>query len=136
MNSQSSRSNGHDSSQLESKNTQLQDSKPLGRRGFLKSLSAVATGSLAAPLLGRAGRDWSGNSPVRYPNPDIIVLDPRFAKYKLGNTPTQRLHVGSLWAEGPAWNGVGRYLIWSDIPSDCQYRWIADDGHVSVIHRY
>ena len=38
-----------------------------------------------------------------------------------------------LWAEGPAWNGVGKYLVWSDIPNDVQLRWIEDDGHVSVI---
>ena len=25
-----------------------------------------------------------------------------------------------LWAEGPAWNGVGRYLVWSDIPNNVQ----------------
>ena len=23
-----------------------------------------------------------------------------------------------MWAEGPAWNGVGRYLLWSDIPNN------------------
>ena len=34
-------------------------------------------------------------------------------------TPSiRRLHTGTLWAEGPAWNGVGRYLVWSDIPND------------------
>jgi gluconolactonase len=38
-----------------------------------------------------------------------------------------------LWAEGPAWNGVGKYLVWSDIPNDVQLRWIEDDGHVSVM---
>jgi gluconolactonase len=37
-----------------------------------------------------------------------------------------------LWAEGPAWNGVGKYLMWSDIPNDVQLRWIDDDGHVST----
>ncbi len=121
--------------QSEKQNAHIDGSGPFNRRGFLKSVSAVAASAVAAPVLGRAERDWSGNTPVRYPNPDIIVMDPRFAKYKLGNTPTQRLHVGSLWAEGPAWNGVGRYLVWSDIPSDCQYRWIADDGHVSVMRR-
>ena len=36
-----------------------------------------------------------------------------------------------LWAEGPAWNGVGKYLIWSDIPNDRQLRWIQDDGQVN-----
>ena len=37
-----------------------------------------------------------------------------------------------LWAEGPAWNGVGRYLLWSDIPNNVQLRWLEEDGHVST----
>ena len=49
------------------------------------------------------------------------MLDKRF-KYKLGNTPIQRLYTGTLWAEGPAWNAVGRYLLWSDIPNNEQLR--------------
>jgi gluconolactonase len=68
--------------------------------------------------------------PTRYPEPDVVVLDPRF-KYKLGNTPIMRLYRGTLWAEGPAWNAVGRYLLWSDIPNNEQLRWIEEDGHVS-----
>lgn len=102
------------------------------RRSFLKTVSLAAAG--AAMMRGGANaRDWSGNEPVRYPDPDIISLDPRFDQYKLGNTPIQRLHTGMLWAEGPAWNGVGRYLVWSDIPSNVQHRWLDDDGHVSVM---
>src|SRR5581483_11054860 len=31
-----------------------------------------------------------------------------------------------------AWNGVGKYLVWSDIPNNVQMRWLNDDGHVSV----
>ena len=50
----------------------------------------------------------AGTNPVRYPDPDIVVLDKRFAKIKIGNTPIQRLHTGMLWAEGPAWNAVGQ----------------------------
>src|SRR5207253_2520636 len=46
--------------------------------------------------------------------------------------PIRRLHTGMLWAEGPAWNGVGRYLVWSDIPNNVQMRWLDDDGHVST----
>ena len=98
----------------------------LGRRAFLGAglLSATAA---------RAQRDWSGRNPVRYPDPDLVVLDPRFNKYRIGNTPIRRLHTGMLWAEGPAWNTVGRYLVWSDIPNDVQMRWIEDDGHTSVM---
>src|SRR5262249_41378924 len=36
------------------------------------------------------------------------------------------------WSEGPAWNSVGRYLLWSDIPNNRQLRWLEDDGRVSV----
>ena len=48
------------------------------------------------------------------------------------NTPIQRLWTGALWSEGPAWNGQGRYLVWSDIPNNRQLRWLEDDGQVSV----
>ncbi|MCI0684061.1 MAG: SMP-30/gluconolactonase/LRE family protein [Gemmataceae bacterium] len=102
----------------------------LDRRSFLAT-AAAATVSAAA-----LGRDDGPNAPpVRYPDPDIVMLDKRFAKYKLGNTPIQRLHTGTLWAEGPAWNGVGKYLVWSDIPNDRQLRWLEDDGHVSVFRK-
>jgi gluconolactonase len=77
-------------------------------------------------------RDWSGQQPVQYPDPDIIALDNRFRKYMIGNTVIKRLHTGTLWAEGPAWNGVGRYMVWSDIPNNVQMRWIEDDNRVTT----
>ncbi len=77
-------------------------------------------------------RDWSGKQPLAYPDPDIVALDPRFRRYIVANTPLRRLHTGTLWAEGPAWNGVGRYLVWSDIPNNVQMRWIDDDSRVTV----
>ena len=102
------------------------------RRSFLTASAALFAGA-ALPLRGLgAERDWTGRSPTRYPDPDIVVLDKRFAKYKLGNTPIQRLHTGTLWAEGPAWSGVGKYLVWSDIPNNVQLRLLSEDGHVSV----
>lgn len=101
-----------------------------GRRAFLKAANAAAATALL-PAAGGA-RDWSGTEPVRYPDPDVVALDRRFERYKIGNTPLQRLHTGALWAEGCAWNGVGRYLVWSDIPNDRQLRFIDDDGRISV----
>ncbi len=88
----------------------------------------------AASAYGQVARDWTGVIPTRYPDPDIITLDPRFGKYKLGNTPIQRIYHSPemLWAEGPAWNAVGKYLLWSDIPNDVQHRWIEDDGRTTV----
>ncbi len=102
----------------------------MGRRSFL---AAAAAGVAGTALL---GRDFGPNAPpVRYPDPDIKVLDKRFAKYKIGNTPIQRLHTGTLWAEGPAWCAAGNYLVWSDIPNNRQLRRLEDDGHVSVFHK-
>jgi gluconolactonase len=120
--------------------TPIDDISPglLKRREFLRSSVGFAVAGLALPTafaqdLGPyQERDWSGNSPLRYPDPDLIALDNRFRRYILFNTPIRRHHVGTLWAEGPAWNGVGRYLVWSDIPSNQQLRWIEDDDRVTV----
>ena len=107
----------------------IKGSKTIGRRSFIGGTVAA---SLDATAKGQSRDYGQGAAPVRYPDRDIIVLDPRFAKYKLGNTAIQRLHTGMLWAEGPAWNGLGRYLVWSDIPNNVQHRWLAEDGHASV----
>lgn len=109
----------------------------------MPSRRAFMHAALAAPALSAAAfaqgsqlpvpppappRDWTGETPVRYPDPDIIALDPRFRRYIIGNTPIRRLHTGTMWAEGPAWNGVGRYLVWSDIPNNVQHRWLEGLG--------
>jgi gluconolactonase len=99
----------------------------IGRRSFLAAAAAAAAAGTTL------ARDYSKNAPpTRYPDPDIVVLDKRFNKYKIGNTAIQRLHTGTLWAEGPAWCGVGKYLLWSDIPNDRQLRILDEDGHVST----
>lgn len=104
----------------------------LPRRSFLATLA----GATAALGMGEAlGRDYGPNAaPVRYPDPDIVALDKKFEPYKLGNTPIQRLYHSKemLWAEGPAWSAVGKFLLWSDIPNNVQMRWLEEDGHVSV----
>jgi gluconolactonase len=102
------------------------------RRAFLASTITTAAGAVLAGAAGAQERDWSGARPVRYPDSDVVVLDPRFQKYKLGNAAIQRVHTGTAWAEGPAWSAVGRYLLWSDIPNDVQLRRLDEDGHVSV----
>jgi gluconolactonase len=106
----------------------------LDRRAFLGTAAAMAAVTGMAPVA--FARNFEpGAEPIRYPDPDVVVLDPRF-KSTLGNTPIQRLYTGTLWAEGPAWNQAGRYLLWSDIPNDEQLRWLEEDGHVSRRFRY
>ena len=104
------------------------------RRDLLTAGAATLASSAISKTLS-AARDYGPNAaPVRYPDPDIIALDPRFNKYKLGNTPILRIYSNpnTLWTEGPAWNGVGRYLLFSDIPNNVQLRWIEDDGRTTV----
>ena len=117
---------------LKSKNDRSQTIAEISRRGFI---AGAVTSTLAATALGQA-RDYVQNpEPQRYPDRNIVVVNPRFGKYKIGNASIQRLYTGMAWAEGPTWNSAGRYLIWSDIPNDVQRRWLDEDGHVSAFRQ-
>jgi len=101
------------------------------RRSFLCLAATTAAGYSVTK------RDWTGAEPTRYPDPAIVSLDPRFDKYKIGNTPVRRLYTNPnrLWNEGCAWNAVGRYLVFSDVPGDMQLRWIEDSNDVTVFRK-
>lgn len=87
---------------------------PLARRGLLGAAAAFAAVAPAA-----AQRVYGPHgAPARYPDADILALDPKRFSAKIGNTTIRRLHTGMGWAEGPAWHATGRFLIWSDIPND------------------
>ncbi len=59
-------------------------------------------------------------------------LDLRFNECLVGHARVERLWTGARWAEGPAWFGAGRYLIFSDIPNNRMVRYDDTDGSVSV----
>lgn len=122
----------------------------LSRRGMLRIAGAGAAVLAAGATVARAQTGSSAvappstiTSPPRdfgpngAPNtyfwdPDVIAVDPSFNGLAQPNAPIQRLWTGALWSEGPAWNGQGRYLVWSDIPNNRQMRWLEDNGQVSV----
>src|SRR5262245_57845135 len=96
------------------------------RRTFL-------TVAAALPAAAQQARDWTNRDPARYPDPDVLVLDAKMAgKYNNFNAAIYRHYVGCKWAEGPAWNAQGQYLVWSDIPNNRQLRYIEEDGHVTT----
>jgi gluconolactonase len=72
---------------------------------------------------------------LRYPEPAIEVLDPRFLKYRVMNASIERLATGFRWCEGPVWFGDTRQLIWSDIPNDRLMRWDDASGSVSELRK-
>jgi gluconolactonase len=82
------------------------------------SRAAAQAGPAAPPsTITTPPRDFGPNgAPNTYFwDPDIIAVDPSFNGLAQPNAPIQRLWTGALWSEGPAWNGQGRYLVWSDI---------------------
>ncbi len=95
---------------------------------------AQAPGQATPPsVVSNPPRQWGPDAPPNiYPDPDVLAVDPSFEKYRVFNSPIQRLWTGALWAEGPAWNSEGRYLLWSDVGGNVQYRWIQEDGRVTA----
>ena len=113
----------------------------MSRRNFLVTAVASAATAATSPLVSAADkfardRDWTGNTPVTYPEPAWEIMDQRFTG-RQGNATLQRIwhgmgHDAALWCEGPVWMGDWGCLRWSDLPHHRTLRWCADDGQVSV----
>ncbi|WP_043839335.1 SMP-30/gluconolactonase/LRE family protein [Muricoccus aerilatus] len=100
-----------------------------GRRAMLGVVAGALAAGAAMPA--SAQRSYErGASPVRYPDADIVSIDPRRFKASLGNSSIRRLATGFAWAEGPAWHATGRFLVWSDIPNDECLRLNEEDNSV------
>ncbi|MCB1971039.1 MAG: SMP-30/gluconolactonase/LRE family protein, partial [Geminicoccaceae bacterium] len=119
------------------------------RRRVLGTAGTASVGLAAAAVGGRARaadpvappstisdppRQWGPDAEpnVYFWDADVIAVDPSFNGLAQPNAPIQRLWTGALWAEGPAWNSVGKFLVFSDIPNNRQMRYIEDDGRVTV----
>ena len=72
---------------------------------------------------------------VRYPDPAVEVLDPRFRPYRIGNSAIERLFTGARWTEGPVWFGEFRSLLFSDIPNNRMLRYCEVTGEVTVFRQ-
>ena len=102
----------------------------MNRRTFINA-TAGATTTLACTRWTLA-RQQERKTTVVYPDPAVEIVDPSFAKYKVGNAAVERLYTGARWAEGPVWYGDGRYLLFSDIPNNRMLRWLEDTQEVSI----
>src|ERR687890_2239113 len=108
----------------------------ISRRGFLAAVGAAGVagraalaqqspGPVSAPtVISNPPRDFGPDAPptTYFSDPDVLTVDPAFNALVQPNTSIKRLWTGGLWTEGPAWSSQGRYLLWSDIPNDRQYR--------------
>ena len=125
--------------------------RPLSRRGLLAGTAGLAgaaalsssgargqqNAELGAPatVISNPPRDFARGHPSIYPDPDVVVVDPSFLPLRRSQGAIYRVWTGALWAEGPAWSGQGRYVVFSDVSGDVQYRYIWDDGRVTVFRR-
>jgi gluconolactonase len=60
---------------------------------------------------------------ARYPEPNVFILHPSFAKYRIYSSTIERLGTGMRWAEGPVYfpneeAGKPGFLLLSDIPNN------------------
>src|SRR6266545_4628024 len=98
----------------------------MSRRSFLSAAAATTAAVATAPVASAADkfardRDWTGQTPITYPEPAWEVKDQRFSGVQ-GNATLQRI-----------WHGMGNNrALWCDIPNHRTLRWSEDDGHVSV----
>ena len=76
----------------------------------------MITGAAAADGGSGGGSAWAAETPIRYPEPNIKVFDPRFQPYAATRHRAHRRYKPPT--EGFVWFGDGRYLLWSDIPND------------------
>ncbi len=120
----------------------------LPRRLFMRDAAAACVSLLAPPLgltqelgkppsvISNPPRQWGPGAPLTiYPDPDIISYDSSFRDLMLGITSIQRVWSGAKWAEGPAWSSQGRYLVFSDVQDNTQYRYLWENGKVTVFRR-
>ncbi len=77
------------------------------------------------------GWRWQG-APVRYPDPAVRSLDPRFEDLRVDSAAVERVATGCRWAEGPVWFGDHDCLVWSDIPNNRLLRWDGRSGEVTT----
>ncbi|HEX6691183.1 MAG TPA: SMP-30/gluconolactonase/LRE family protein [Burkholderiales bacterium] len=96
------------------------------RRQFLAAAGALALAPEALAQFQPSGR---------YPDPLVRVVDPSFARYRLGLARVEQIAGGMRWTEGPIWFGDGRYLLWSDIPNNRIMRWDEETGAVTPFRK-
>src|SRR5207247_10566046 len=93
----------------------------MNRRNFLATAGVAAATAATASLASAADkfgrdRDWTGETPVTYPEPAFEVTDKRFTG-RQGNATLQRIWHGmgndrAPWCEGPIGMGDGGWLVW------------------------
>lgn len=96
----------------------------------MRSLSTLRTGTvlLLLALNACAGMPGRVGTPIAA---QVMSADPQFDRLIPPGTMVEKIADGFAWVEGPVWHSEGRFLLFSDIPSNRILKWKAGEG-VSV----
>ena len=100
------------------------------RRSILTVAGAAA---VATATHGAVAADFQ--QATRYPDPAVEVVDPSFEKYRNALNSVERVATGLRWAEGPAWFGDFRTLIFSDVSNNRLMKWDEETGELGVFRK-
>jgi gluconolactonase len=103
--------------------------KKMERRNFLK---AAGGAGLTAVGFAAGAQSVSFIPNQRYPDPNVFILDPSFAKYRLYSSTIEQIATGCRWTEGPAYFPEGGYLLFSDIPNNRIMKFDEKSGKTTV----
>lgn len=107
----------------------MSTNRKIDRRNFL--MSSAGTGlTLMSGVVAAQSFGFAPNQ--RYPDPAIQILDPSFTKYRIYSSTVEQVATGFRWAEGPAYNAKGGYLLFSDIPNNRIMKFDEATGKTSV----
>jgi gluconolactonase len=60
--------------------------------------------------------------------PMIVRLDPRFDQLVPKDAKLEVIAEDIIWAEGPVWDKIGGFLLFSDVPRNSAFKWSAKEG--------
>ena len=108
--------------------------RPTGVR--LDSLQRLLVGMLAllgSPILLQS-RDTFAQS-ISNSSPAIVRLDARFDEIIPADAKIEKIADGFTWTEGPVWNRVEGYLLFSEVPKNSIHKWEPGKGVSLFLNR-
>ncbi len=58
----------------------------------------------------------------------VVASSDRIYELVDRDVQVERVATGFTFTEGPVWNALGRYLLFSDMPADVRRRWSEERG--------
>ncbi|MFZ0594355.1 MAG: hypothetical protein WAM39_28130, partial [Bryobacteraceae bacterium] len=64
------------------------------RREWFRVWGTAASALVPSAVFGQTERDWTGKTPIHYPDPDVIAVEKQFTKYRITSAAIERVYTG------------------------------------------